>query len=75
MFDLRPVALEDMVRGTVNVRRARVWKLGHIFAVVVRTQARNRCTSCLMLTKQAGVWLNSRHPLAQHQILPLSLAS
>lgn len=74
MFDLRPVALEDMVRGTVNVRRARVWKLGHIFAVVVRRLVTVvQAALCSRSRLECGLTLAI--PLAQHQILPLNLAS
>lgn len=58
MFDFRPVALEVMVRGITNVHRARISTRGSLRA----SQTRSVCTSCLMLSKQAGVWLNSRYP-------------
>ena len=63
VFDHRPVALEVVVRGTVTVCRARVWKLGRIFTVVVRTLVIVvQAALCSLLTQQAGVWLNSRYP-------------
>jgi hypothetical protein len=61
MFDPRPVALDIMPRGTVSVYRARIPARQSLPASQA-CQARNRRTSCLMPTEQAGVWLNSHYP-------------
>lgn len=80
VFDLRPVALELMVRAIVNVlyavRTNYLWKLGHIsFAVVVRMfviVVRAACALCSPSRLECGSTIAVQ--LAQ-RIFPANLAS